>query len=102
MKESYKVLVKVYHYKGNEYAIIKGEHDCIIRAINYKYVDSSGNLTKQLNGLEMFCDHRENTVGAIIERINNKHDFDEYLSENGVDWNDKDALVKAVAAFYHL
>lgn len=41
MKESYKVLVKVYHYKGNEYAIIKGEHDGIIRAINYKYVDSS-------------------------------------------------------------
>lgn len=99
MKESYKVLVRSYHYKGNEYAILKGEHDGTIRAINYKYVDSSGNLTKSLNGLEMFCDHRANTVSAIIERINYKHDLDDYLADNGIDRSDNEALIKAIMAF---
>ena len=99
MKESYRVIVKVYRYKDNEYAIIRGEHDGIIRAINYKYVDSSGNLTKSLNGLEMFCNHRANTVSAIIERIDYKHDLDDYLADNGIDRSDNEALIKAIMAF---
>lgn len=102
MKESYKVIVRDYSYKGNEYTIIKGEHDGILRAINYKYIDSSGNLTKSLNGIEMFCDHNANTVSAIIERINQKHDWDEYLDENGIDRNDEEAMLKAVSAFFKL
>lgn len=99
MKESYKVLVKVYQYKGNEYVIVKGIHDGIIRAINYKYVDSSGNATKALNGLEMFCDRRANTVNTIIERINYKHDLDGYLADNGIDRSDNEAFIKAIMAF---
>ncbi len=102
MKESYRVIVKVYRYKDNEYAIIRGEHDGIIRAINYKYLDTDGKLIKPLNGIEMFCDHNANTVSAIIERINRKHDWDEYISENGIDTSDDEALLKAIAAFYKL
>lgn len=102
MKESYKVIVRDYSYKGNEYTIIKGEHDGILRAINYKHIDSNGNLTKSLNGIEMFCDHNRNTVEAIIERIKGKHDFDEYIEANGVDRSDDEALLEAVKAFYNL
>ena len=102
MKEEYKVIVKLYRYKGNEYAILKGLHDGIIRAINYKYVDSEGRLMKPLNGLEMLCDHNANTVKGIIKRINNKIDIDEYLLKNGIDRNDNEALIRAVSVFYNL
>ncbi len=100
--ETYKTLVKTYHYRNNDYVIVKGLHDGIIRAVNYKYIDSDGKLTKQLNGLEMFCDHNANTVNDIIRRINNKLDWDNYLIENNVDANDNDALRKAAIKFFKL
>ncbi len=102
MKEVYKTLVKDYYYKGNDYAIIKGLHDGIIRAINYKYMDSEGKLIKPLNGIEMFCDHNANTVECIIKRINDKHDWDEYIINNNVDTNDNDALLKAVKSYFKI
>ena len=101
MKETYKTLVKVYNYKGNEFAIIKGLHDGIIRAINYKYLNADGMLIKPLNGLEMFCNSHANTVEEIITRINEKIDFDEFLNERGLtyDFNDA-AFLSAVKEFY--
>ena len=98
MKETYKTLVKVYNYKGNEYIIAKGIHDGIIRAINYKYIDDEGKLTKKLNGFEMFCDHYRNTVNDIIHRINLKHDYDEYVKD--IDKNDTEAFLAASVEFF--
>lgn len=101
MKEVYKTLVKVYNYKGNEFAIIKGLHDGIIRAINYKYLDENGMLIKPLNGLEMFCNSHANSVEEIIKRINEKIDFDQFLNDRGLtyDFNDE-AFLAAVKEFY--
>ena len=100
MKEAYKTLVKVYTYKGNEYVITKGLHDGIIRAINYKYIDEDGKLTKPLNGFEMFCDHYRNTVNDIIRRINLKHDYDEFIENSGIDKEDTETFLKATVEFF--
>ncbi len=100
MKEAYKTLVKVYTYKGNEYVITKGLHDGIIRAINYKYIDEDGKLTKPLNGFEMFCDHYRNTVNDIIRRINLKHDYDEFIDNSGIDKEDTENFLKASVEFF--
>ena len=102
MKENYKMLVKVYSYKGNEFAIIKGLHDGIIRAIDYKYIDDNGQLTKQLNGLEMFVNTINNTINGVIERINNHFDWLDYVKENDIDITDDTELLKGIKAFYKL
>lgn len=85
MKEQYKTLVSGYHYKGETFAIIKGLHDGIIRAINYKYIDDNGQLTTPLNGLQMFVSHTENTVNQIIDRINHHIDWNNYIKEHNID-----------------
>ena len=100
--ETYKTLVKTYHYKNNDYAIVKGLHDGIIRAINYKYIDDNGRLAQPLNGIEMFCDHNANTVNDIIKRINTKLDWDDYLKENDIDVDDNEALTQAVKDFFRI
>lgn len=100
MKESYRTLVKKYTYKDNAYLIVKGLHDGIIRAINYKYIDDEGKLTKKLNGFEMFCDHYRNTVNDIIHRIILKHDYDEFIESSGIDKEDTEAFLKATVEFF--
>ena len=85
MKETYRLLVKLYKYKENEYAIVQGIHDGIIRAINYNCLDENGKTTQPLNGIEMFCSKEANTVEEIIKRINLKIDFDEYIKQNDID-----------------
>lgn len=100
MEEKYITLVRVYTYKGHRYAIVQGLHDMIIRAVDYNYLDDEGKLIKPLNGIEMLCRKDANTVPAIIERINNKVDCDEFIEENGISRNDEDAFLKAVVEFY--
>ena len=100
MKETYKSLVKLYKYKGNEYAIVQGIHDGIIRAINYNCLDENGRTTQPLNGIEMFCSKEANTVEEIIKRINLKIDFDEYIKQNDIDTSDMKTLAKAYKKFY--
>jgi len=100
MKETYKTLVKSYNYKGSEYAIVKGIHDGILRAINYNYLDAEGKLTQPLNGIEMFCSREANTVEDIIKRINDKIDFDEYIKEYNINTDDIAVLARAYKKFY--
>jgi len=100
MKESYRTLVKIYMYKDNEYLIVKGLHDGIIRAINYNCIDEDGKLNQPLNGIEMFCSKEANTVEDIISRINDKIDFDEYIKEHDVDTSDIRKLARAYKDFY--
>lgn len=100
MKETYKTLVKNYNYKDNEYIIIKGVHDGILRAINYDYLDAEGKLTQPLNGIEMFCSRDANTVEDIIKRINDKIDFDEYIKKYNINTDDTAALARAYKRFY--
>lgn len=100
MKESYRTLVKRYMYKDNEYLIVKGIHDGIIRAINYNYIDEDGKLNQPLNGIEMFCSKDANTVEDIIKRINDKIDFDEYIIERDIDTSDMRKLARAYRDFY--
>ena len=102
MNENYKTLVKVYAYKGEEFTIVKGLHDGIIRAINHKYIDSNGLLTKPLNGFEMFVNTANNTINGVINQINMGIDWQEYIKENNVDISNSDELLKAVAKFYGL
>lgn len=102
MKEMYKTLVKVYRYHENEFAIIRGLHDNIIRAINYKYIDENGQLNKPLNGAEMFVSTLDNTIEGIINRINSYFDWQDFLKENEVDTNNTDELLKAAVKFYKL
>ena len=100
MKETYKALVKSYNYKGNEYVIVKGMHDGIIRAINTNYLDKDGKLTQPLNGIEMLCSKEANTVEDIIKRINLKIDFDEYIKKYNIDTDDIEILARAYRKFY--
>jgi hypothetical protein len=100
MKERYSTLVKCFHYKGHEYAIIQGLHDGIIRAIDYKYLDDNGLLIKPLNGLQMFCDHRANTVPQILERIKDHIDWEEYVAEHNLSEADQEVFVKACVDFF--
>ena len=100
MKESYRTLVKRYMYKENEYLIVKGLHDGIIRAINYNCIGEDGKLNQPLNGIEMFCSKNANTVEDIIKRINDKIDFDEYIKEHDVDTSDIRKLARAYKEFY--
>lgn len=100
MKETYKTLVKSYNYKGSEYAIVKGIHDGILRAINYNYLDAEGKLTQPLNGIEMFCSREANTVGDIIKRINDKIDFDEYIKKYNINTDDIAVLARTYKKFY--
>ena len=100
MKETYKALVKSYNYKGNEYVIVKGMHDGIIRAINSNYLDKDGKLTQPLNGIEMFCSKEANTVEDIIQRVNDKIDFDEYIKQHDIDTSDVRKLARAYKKFY--
>lgn len=102
MKENYKTLVKVYSYKGHEFAIIKGLHDGIIRAIDYKYIDDNGMLTKHLNGLEMFVNTLDNTIYGVTRQINMAIDWQEYIKENNVDTSNSDELLKAAVKFHGL
>ncbi len=100
MKETYRSLVKLYKYKGKEYAIVQGIHDGIIRAINYNCLDGNGRTTQPLNGIEMFCSKEANMVEEIIKRINLKIDFDEYIKQNDIDTSDMKTLARAYKKFY--
>ena len=100
MKETYRSLVKLYKYKENEYAIVQGIHDGIIRAINYNCLDENGRTAQPLNGIEMFCSKDANTVEDIIKRINLKIDFDEYIKQHDIDTSDMNTLAKAYKKFY--
>lgn len=100
MKEQYKTLVREYVYKDHHYAIIKGLHDGIIRAIDYKYLDENGLLIKPLNGLEMLCDHHRNTVSQMIDRINDHIDWKEYVEKYNLNEADQEVFVKACVDFY--
>jgi len=100
MKESYRTLVKKYTYKDNAYLIVKGLHDGIIRAVNYNCIDENGKLNQPLNGIEMFCSKEANTVEDIINRINDKINFDEYIKEHDVDTSDIRKLARAYKDFY--
>lgn len=100
MKEAYKVLVRRYHYKGRDFIIAKELHDGIIRAIDLKYINENGRLTRPLNGLEMFCDSRFNTVPEIIRRINDHIDFMEYAEKYHIDKNDAELFAKAAVDFF--
>lgn len=102
MKETYKTLIRVYTYKGREFAIVKGLHDNIIRAIDYKYIDDNGMLTKPLNGLEMFVNTLDNTINGVTRQINMAIDWQEYIKENNVDTSNNDELLKAAVKFHGL
>ena len=102
MKEQYKTLVRDYFYKGNDFVIVKGLHDGIIRAVNYKYLDENGLLTKQLNGAEMFVNTMNNTINGVMERINSYYDWKEFVEENNVNINDETELLNAMKVFYKL
>lgn len=94
-----KILCKDFHYKGHDYVLLT-EDDGYVRAIDYKYLNEKGELTQVLNGLQMFVDTRNNSVGAIMERITRYWDFQEYLDTHNVDRNDDRAVMYATAAFY--
>ena len=100
MKEEYITLVREYIYKKHRYAIVQGLHDMIIRAIDYRYLDDEGRLTKPLNGLEMFCDDRRNTVAQIIERINDHIDWREYVEKYNLSEADEQVFAKACVDFF--
>lgn len=100
MEEKYITLVREYAYKKHRYAIVQGLHDMLIRAIDYKYLDDEGKLTKSLNGLEMFCDDRRNTVAQIIERINDHIDWREYVETFGLNEDDEKVFAKACVDFF--
>ena len=102
MKEVYKTLVKVYSYKGNEFAIIKGLHDGIIRAINYKFIDENGYLIRPLNGLEMYVNTMDNTIEGVTRQINSSIDWQEFITENNIDTKNSDELLKAAIKFHKL
>jgi hypothetical protein len=46
-------------------------------AINHKYLDETGALTQELNGIQMYVDIHNNTLEGIIQRINTTIDFEE-------------------------
>lgn len=95
------VLVRNLVSYGETYAVVRGD-DGYLRAINHKYLDSEGRLTKQLNGLDMFVNTVDNTLNGIIHRIQSYHEFQQYMSEHEVDVNDPNQLRKAIQELYHL
>lgn len=81
-------LVRKYHYRGEDFVIVRESKDGVIRAINYKYLDERGVLKQPLNGLQMYCDHERNTVPEIIERINHDLDLRAFFAERRINMAD--------------
>lgn len=81
-------LVRKYHYRGEDFVIVRESKDGVIRAINYKYLDERGVLKQKLNGLQMYCDHERNTVPEIIERINHDLDLRAFFAERRINMAD--------------
>jgi hypothetical protein len=102
MKEQYRKICRRFYYKGHEFVIVKGLHDGILRAIDCKYLAEDGTLKQKLNGLQMFCDDRANTLQQIIKRIKDNIDLAEYIEERGIDVNDTERFVQAVKDFYRI
>jgi hypothetical protein len=92
-------LVRKYHYRGEDFVIVRESKDGVIRAINYKYLDERGVLKQKLNGLQMYCDHERNTVPEIIERINHDLDLNAYLDEHNIERECSEQLIRAIIAF---
>ena len=47
------VIISRFEYKGEAFKIIFKEQDGVYCAVNYKYLDSEGRTTRELNGLQM-------------------------------------------------
>lgn len=80
-------LVRKYHYRGEDFVIVRESKDGVIRAINYKYI-KNGVLTQALNGLDMYCDPDRNTLPEIIERINHDLDLRAFFAERRINMAD--------------
>lgn len=101
MNEKYITLTKVFKASdGEEYCIIKGIHDSIIRAINYKYIDHNGVLTKKLNGFDMYVSTLDNTVSGIINRIENQIRFRK--ASKDIDMNNPEQVRLFLKDFYNI
>lgn len=95
------VLVRNLVSYGETYAVVRGD-DGYLRAINHKYLDNEGRLTKQLNGLDMFVSTVDNTLDGMIRRIQSYHEFQQYIRDHEVNVNDPDQLRGVVQKLYHL
>ncbi len=71
-----KTVTKDFTYRGRHFAIIKHEgHYC---AIDYKFIDSSGKLTKELHGGQMFA---SKDLPQCMENIKNALDLEHYVGQ---------------------
>lgn len=84
---------------GNTFEIVKN-NDGVYCAINHKYLDSNGCLTKGLDGFDMFVSTIDNTLSGIINRINQHFDWTEFIKENNIDINNPDELRAAIKIFF--
>lgn len=57
-------IVREFITSENRYAIVYNEAEKWYGAINYKYIDENGRLTRQLNGLQM-------KIGDSVEKVIN-------------------------------
>lgn len=94
-----KVLVREFSCRGRVFTIIKGD-DGYTKAIDHKYLDSEGRLTQTLNGLQMYVDTKDQSLGSMLERIQFQLELDDYIAESGIDKDDDYALARVIHEFY--
>lgn len=76
-----KVHADRFTYKGRVFTIAERDEDGILVAIENKYIDKNGRLTKSLNGFNLLADRRRNTIPEIIERIYETVDYEEFMED---------------------
>lgn len=76
-----KILVNNFSYKGHTYVLAKNEAGIHI-AIDRKYINSDGELTQTLNGLQTFArvEPELNTLEALMQRVREHLDLEEYVA----------------------
>lgn len=83
----------------NVFEIVKNT-DGVYCAINHKYLDSNGCLTKRLDGFDMFVSTIDNTLSGLINRINQHFEWTSFIKEHNIDINNPDELRAAVKIFF--
>lgn len=91
----HKVQVKKFYCRGNTYVLTSAEVKGEIKyfAINYKYLDDEGKLTKELCGLEMFM---QDTMADTMKRVEEYHKMREYMAQG---YSDAEAACLATMGF---
>lgn len=74
----YETIISKYEVMGRKFCIVKTE-DGFYLAVDYKYIDSEGNTTKALSGLELCASRNLRKCLKLVR----DHVKIEYLLDNG-------------------